>query len=189
MLASRVNQTIVIILMGFLSFLGRSKAQPPETKKNPADAGRALREMMLTTAPKKTGEKPSKEFPRLYGVLMDWPISEQIATVFATSAGAASLYTTSTFGIIGGEGHETVRVAARNFVRAADQYFDSSTPTVDYSYPTGDRVRFYFLTFGGVRVIETDFRSIADGTNKHREFFGLGQDVLTQLRLVSEKHE
>jgi hypothetical protein len=120
---------------------------------------------------------------------MDWPISEQIATIFATSTGAASLYTTSTFGVIGGEGHGTVRVAARNFVRASDQYFDSSTPAIDYSYPTGDRVRFYFLTFRGVRVIETDFRSIADGTSKYRELYGLGQEVLTQLRLVTEKHE
>ena len=188
MLASRVNRTIVI-LMGFLSFLARSKAQPPEAKKNPADAGRALRQMMLTTPPEKTGEKPSKKFPRIYGVLMDWPISEQIATVFATSTGAASLYTTSTFGIIGGEGHETVRAAARNFVSAADHYFDSSSPTADYPYPTGDRVRFYFLTFDGVRVTETDFASIANGTSKYRELFGLGQDVLTQLRLVSEKRE
>jgi hypothetical protein len=175
--------------MGFLSFLAGSKAQPPEANKNPTDAGRALRHMMLTTPTERTGEKPSKEFPRIYGILMDWPISEQIATVFATSSGAASLYTTSAFGIIGGEGHETVRTAARNFVRAADHYFDYSTPTADYPYPAADRVRFYFLTFGGVRVIETDFASIASATSTYRELFGLGQDVITQLRLVSEKHE
>src|SRR5262245_38835510 len=184
-----MRRVLCILLMGFLSFLARSKAQPPEANKNPADAGRALRQMMLTTPPEKTGEKPSKEFPRIYGVLIDWPISEQIATVFATSTGAASLYSTSMFGIIGGEGHETVRTAARNFVRAADHYFDSSSPTTDYPYPAADRVRFYFLTFTGVRVIETDFASIANGTSRYKELFGLGQDVLTQLRLVSGKHE
>ncbi len=173
--------------MGFLSFLGRSKAQSPEPQKNLADAGRALRHMMLTTPPAKTGQKPTKEFPRIYGVLMDWPTGDQIATVFATSTGAASLYTTSTFGIIGGEGHETVRAAAINFVRATDCYFDSSRPAAEYPYPPSDRVRFYFLTFGGVRVIDTDLESITSGTSTYAELFGLGQSVLTELRLVTEK--
>ena len=174
--------------MGLLSFLfGCSKAPPADSKKNPADAGRDLRMMMLTTPPEKTGVKPTKEFPRIYGILMDWPIGEQTATVFSTSTGAASLYTTSAFGIIGGEGHETVRNAAMSFVRTADRFFDTSTPTTEYPYPTGDHVCFYFLTFGGVRVIEADLASINSRKSKYSELFGLGQAVLTELRLVTEK--
>lgn len=186
-----MNRTILIIIMGLFSFLfGCSKAQPPAATKNSADAGRDLRMMMLTTSPERTREKPTKEFPRVYGVLMDWPIGEQqTASVFSTSTGAASLYTTSTFGIIGGEGHESVRGAAMSFVRAADHFFDASTPTTEYPYPTADRVRFYFLTFGGVRVIDTDLASLASGTSKYAELFGLGQAVLTQLRLVTEKQQ
>lgn len=174
--------------MGLLSFLfGCSKAKSPESRKNTVDAGRDLRMMMLKTLPEEFGEKPTKEFPRIYGVLMDWPIGEETATLFSTSTGAASLYTTSTFGIIGGEGHETVRTAATNFVCATDRFFDASTPTTEYPYPTGDRVRFYFLTFGGVRVIDTDLASIINGTSKYTELFGLGQAVLTELRVVTEK--
>ncbi|MEP6668170.1 MAG: hypothetical protein ABJF10_03405 [Chthoniobacter sp.] len=142
---------------------------------------------MLTTPAEKVGEKPSKEFPRIYGILMDWPIGEQTATIFSSSTGAASLYTTSTFGIIGGEGHEAVRAAAIRFVRAADRYFDSATPTTEFPYPTAGRVRFYFLTFNGVRVIETDLASVSNRTGKFVELFGLGQAVLTELRLVTEK--
>ena len=176
--------------MSLFSFLfGCSKAQPAAAKKNSADAGRDLRMMMLTTSPEKTGEKPTKEFPRIYGVLMDWPIGEQTATVFSTSTGAASLYTTSTFGILGGEAHETVRTAAMSFVRAADRFFDASTAATEYPYPTADRVRFYFLTFGGVRVIDTDLASITRRTSNYAELFGLGQAVLTELRLVTEKHQ
>ena len=174
--------------MGLFSFLfGCSKAKPPTAQKNPADAGRELRLMMLTTSPDEMGQKPTKEFPRIYGILMDWPIGEQTATVLSTSTGAASLYTTSTFGIIGGEGHETVRTAATNFVRAADRFLDASTPATEYPYPTADRVRFYFLTFDGVRVIDTDMPSIMSGASKYAELFGLGQAVLTELRLISEK--
>ena len=145
---------------------------------------------MLTTPPEKTGSKPTKEFPRIYGILLDWPIGDdQTATVFSTSTGAASLYTTSTFGVIGGEGHETVRAAAMKFVRAADNYFDASTPTTDYPYPRADRVRFYFLTFDGVRVIDTDLTAIENRTSKYAQLFGLGQGVLTELRLITQKQQ
>ena len=186
-----MNRTILIIIMGLFSFLfgSASKAQVPDPKKNPADAGRGLRLMMLTTPPAKTGEKPTKEFPRVYGILMDWPMGKQTATVFSSSTGAASLYTTSTFGIIGGEGHETVRTAAIRFVRAADRVFDSATPTTEYPYPAADRVRFYLLTFEGVRVLDTDLASIESRTSKYAEFFGLGQAVLTELRFVTEKRQ
>ncbi|MCE9591855.1 MAG: hypothetical protein K8S99_15190 [Planctomycetes bacterium] len=174
--------------MGLFSFLfGRSKAQPRVPKGKPTDMGRDLRMMMLTMPPEKMGQKPTAEFPRIYGILMDWPLGEHTATVFSTSAGAASLYTTSTFGVIGGEGHEKVRMAAMSFVRAADGFFDASTPTTEYPYPTADRVHFYFLTFGGVRVSDTDLASIINRTSKYAELFGLGQAVLTELRLVTEK--
>jgi hypothetical protein len=69
--------------------------------------------------------------------------------------------------------------------RAADRYFDDAVPTTEYPYPASDRVRFYLLTFQGVRVIETELAPIATGTGKYAELFGSGQDVLTQLRLVT----
>jgi len=76
--------------MGFLSFLfgcGKKHQIEPAVNKNPnpADAGRDLRAMMLTTPPEKTDTKPTSEFPRIYGILMDWPIdNDLIATVFST---------------------------------------------------------------------------------------------------------
>ena len=144
---------------------------------------------MLTAPPEKTGYQPTGDFPRVYGIVLDWPIDEQVATIFSTSTGAASLYTTSTFGVIGGEGHESVRKAATTFVRAADRLFDAATPTIEYPYPASDLVRFYLLTFDGVRVVETDLASIYDRTNAYTEFFELGQAVLTELRRVTENHD
>lgn len=167
----------------------KSVSQESPSQKDPGDMGRGLRLMMLKTSPKEVDISPSAEFPKVYGVLMDWPIDEQTATVFSASDGAASLYTTSTFGIIGGQGHESVRTAAKKFVKAAGGFYDAATPTTDYPYPAADRVRFYLLTFDGVRVIDTDMASINNGTGKYAKLFGLGQDVLTELRQVSEKSE
>jgi hypothetical protein len=183
-----VNRTLFFLGMGIFSFLFGSAAQekPSAPPKNPANAGRELRQMMLDTPPDKFA-KPAKEFPRVYAVLMDWPIDKETATILSSSEGAASLYTTSTFGIIGGEGHENVRKAAIKFVRAADRLYDEAKPTKEYPYPAANRVRFYLLTFQGVRVLEADLVTIASGKSKYTEYFGLGQDVLTELRLITEK--
>jgi len=177
-----------LLLVKFLSSRASQRrtpsSEPPETS---AEVGRTLRLKMLTTPPAQLGVTPTTEFPRVYGVLMDWPIDDQTATVFSASSGAASLYTTSTFGIIGGEGHEAVRSAAMKFVRAADRYLDAAQSTTEYPYPNAHRVRFYFLTFEGVRLIDTDLASVSNNTGKYTELFGLGQAVLTELRLVTQK--
>src|SRR5262245_12435743 len=184
-----VTRRGVIVAMGFLtSLFGKSGAsQQTGPSKDPADAGRGLRKMILSTPASEFGAKPTSDFPRVYAVLMDWQIGEIFATVFSSSTGAASLYTTSTFGIIGGAEHATVRAAASSFVRAADRIYDSATQTTVYPYPASDRVRFYLLTYEGIRVVDTDFASIENRSSRYAEFFDLGQAVLTELRLVTER--
>jgi hypothetical protein len=156
----------------------------------PADAGRALRRLMLTSSPSVIGVTPTPEFPRIHGVLMDWPVGEHVATVFSSSSGAASLYSTSTFGILGGEGHASVRAAAIRFVAGADPFFETSTPTKEFPYPDPAHVRFYFLTFEGVRVLETELGSLSRQPDAPTtRLFALGQSVLTELRLVVESQD
>ena len=125
-----------------------------EPKKDPKEAGRDLRKMFLTTSAEKVGIQPSKEYPRVWGVAMDWPIGEHIATVISLSDGSASVYTTGTFGIIGGINDDGVRRAGKKLVKQAERYYDAATATQDFSYPALDHVRFFFVTFDGVRVIE-----------------------------------
>src|SRR5438034_6392951 len=137
-----------------------------EPKKPADDAGRDLRKMFLTMPAEKAGIQRSTEFPRVWGVAMDWPIGQQIATLVALADGSASLYTTGTFGIIGGIGHETVRAAAKKLVKEADRYYDDSTPTQDFSYPSLDHVRFFLVTFHGVRLIETDLATVTERRGK-----------------------
>jgi hypothetical protein len=72
-------------------------------------------------------------------------------------------------------------------VRAADRYYEEAIPTSDVSYPPSGRVRFYLLTFHGVRAFDTDLASLESGAGKYAELFELGQAVLTELRLVGEK--
>jgi len=161
-----------------------SVAQEPT--KEPKDAGPGLRNMFLNTSAEQAPIHPSKEYPRVWGVAVDWPIGEHIATIVSLADGSASVYTTDTFGIIRGIGHETVRTAAKKVVKDADRYFDDSTPTQDFSYPSPGHVRFFFSTFSGVRVIDTEWASLSGRRSKYFALFDAAQDVLTQLSMVTE---
>src|SRR5438876_9598093 len=122
--------------------------------------------MMLTTPASKVGIQPSEAYPRVSGVLMDWPLGEHTATLVSMCDGHASLYTTSTFGVLGGIGHESVRTASTNFVAAAQSHYDEASPTTDFPYPVADHVRFYLLGFDGVRVVDTEIALVERRNDK-----------------------
>jgi hypothetical protein len=187
------------LLLGATLVTGCGKQTPPpansttqsstnDVPKKNADAGRDLRQMALTAPAAKIGIQRTDDFPRTYGALIDWPIGDgNIATIVGLSDGSASLYTSSTFGIIGGVSHESVRKAAVKFVKTADGFYNDSVPTSDFSYPAKNRIKFYLITFDGVRVIEADYDSIYSGKDKFSELFGDGQNLLTELRLITER--
>ena len=148
--------------------------------------GRDLRKVFLTTPPEQFDIQPSEDYPRVCGIAMDWPIGENVATVISPSDGSASVYTTGTFGIIGGIGVESVRTGAKKFVKEADRRYADSVATHDLSYPSPDHVRLFLVMFHGVRLIETDLRSLQEGRGKYATLFNLAQDAISQLRMSSE---
>lgn len=158
------------------------------SRKPPAEVMRELRTKMLTTPARDFGIQPTKSFPRVYGVLMDyWPMDDLTVTIVSLCDGNASLYTTSTFGVIGGFGHDSVRAAATRLVTAAEKHHDAAAPTRDYPYPKPGRVRFYLVCFDGVRMIETDEATLKTGKDKCSDLWKEGQRVMTELRLITQK--
>jgi hypothetical protein len=174
---------IVILITSCCTVLPQTNT--PSKKMN-AELMRELRLKMLA-APSEMDLKPTSEFPRVCGVLMDWPIDQGTVTVVSLSTGDASIYSTGTFGVFGGIGHATVRIAATNFVKLADKYYDQATPTNDYPYPKPGLVRFYLVGFNGVRTIEADLNSLRNGRDKYSDLYMQGQQVITEMRLVTQK--
>lgn len=120
-----------------------------------------------------------RSFPDLWRVL-GFFIDENVATVIALSDGSASVYTTASFGIIGG--HAAMRKNARRFVALAARYVDDALPISTHPYPTAGRERFYFLTYDGLRSVETDAEPVVeDDSSPFIPLYGAGQDVLTEL--------
>jgi hypothetical protein len=150
---------------------------------------REMRLKMLTVWPKDSGQKPTQEFPHVMGVVMDWPIESTTVTVVSMSTGDASIYTTGTFGVLGGIGHETVRAAATNCVKVAQQYYDEATPTKEYPYPAPGRIRFYLVCYDGVRVMDEDLNAVAHPKDRCSDLYLAAQNVVTELRQITQRQK
>lgn len=174
-------------LLGTLTALHRTPEARAQDKDTPArHAGRALRARFLSLEAQSLGIEPSSEYPRVFGAAMDWPVGEHIATLVALLDGTASLYTTSTFGIIGGAGHASVKNAAQRFVKAFNELLPETVATTTHPYPDKERVCFFLLTFDGLRTVETEIAPIYSGSGKFAPLFGDGQAVITELRKMTE---
>lgn len=147
---------------------------------------REMRLKMLSITPKDAGLKPTPEFPFVSGIVMDWPLKTTTVTVVSHLTGDASVYTTGTFGVIGGIGHEAVRTAATNCVKLSQKLHEDAIPTTDYPYPTKGRVRFYLICYDGVRVIDADLNAVEKRKDKCSDLFMAVQKVLTELRLIAK---
>lgn len=152
-------------------------------------SGIGLRKMAITTPVNKLGFSPDPEFPRVYGVLTDWDLGGVTATIIAVRDGTANLYTTSTFKVIGGQGHENVRQAAIRCVKLAEQYIDSGKAVTDFPYPKSGQVYFYILMYDGVRLCVGDETAIKRGSDPTGHLFSAAQNVLTELRLITDKED
>lgn len=149
--------------------------------KNPADMMREMRTGWLTKTPKSDS---STRDDAVVAVVMDWPLGEQTVTVLASVTGDASLYTTSTFGIMGGIGHEKVRKAAGAFVVCAQHFLSITEPTTTYPYPDSHTLRVYMVTPSGVRTVSFPMSAIEQADSPARALFAYGQQVVTELRLI-----
>jgi hypothetical protein len=174
--------SLIIIYILFTTMSHSSDNQ----KKSPQEAMRELRIKFLTAPPSEFGISPSKRFAKVYGIIMDWPVDDLILSVVSLSDGNASLYTNSSFGVIGGFAHEKVKTQAIKFVEIAANYYELCSSTNDFPYPSVNTINFYLITFEGVRILSADRESVEGGNHRFSDLFYQGQAVLTELRKIEE---
>jgi hypothetical protein len=156
--------------------------QPKPAPKAPAEMMREMRLQWLTRKP--PPEAPKEE---VAAVLMDWPIEEATVTVLASSVGDASVYTTGSFGILGGIGHENARKAALSFIECAKKHLRVALPTTDFSYPDRQHVRFFFVTDSGVRILQFAATDVQKTGTEAYDLYAHGQAVLTEMRQITQE--
>ena len=173
------------ILVAFFTGAAASAAdQPKPAPKPPAEMMRELRMQWLTRKP--TPESPAQK-EEIAAVLMDWPIEETTVTILASSVGDASVYTTGTFGIIGGIGHENAREAALAFIECAKKHVSLASLTTDISYPDYQHVRFFFVMDSGVRSVSFPAHDVQNKDTEAYDLYVHGQAVLTEMRQITQQ--
>jgi hypothetical protein len=159
------------------------------SQKSSAVVMRELRIKILSSSASEMGLKPTQDYPRVFTALMDWPLGTNIISVYGACTGDASIYTTSTFGVIGGIGHESVRKAAYQFVKIAETHYTDAVQVKEFPYPKPGHIYFYLVCFDGVRMIDVTEASLSTGKDKCSDLGNAAQKLITELRLTAEKKQ
>lgn len=163
----------------------QARQKPPE----PVEVYTGLRGRFLKVRPEEFGlEKPGPG-EKAYGVLMEMGLEGGLASIISLSSGDASLYTGTGGGIIGGVGRESVNRAARGFVTAAGKHLPRMAATKEFPYAEVGGVRFYVLTADGVYRAEAGQDEMLNPKHPLHALFRAGNEVITQLRLTTEKRK
>jgi hypothetical protein len=149
---------------------------------------RQIRERFLGLPPSTWGMEPTPECPEVYGVLMEWPYDGVTLTLAVFCDGSASLYGSHGNGIIGGDADAHARSEARALVRAAGTFYPYAAPASEFPYPGPGHVRFYLLTFQGVRVLEAPLASLDDGPEQYTGLYFRGMAVFERLLICTGEH-
>ena len=159
----------------------------PESSKPSKPPAEVMRELRLQWLERKPTAHSQTDGTTISAVVMDWPLGEQTVTVLASAEGDASVYTTGSFGILGGIGHENARKAAHALIDCAKTHLALSSPTADFSYPRRGQIRFFFVTGSGVRTVSfTDLDVQKNGTDAY-DLYAHAQAVLTEMRQIVQK--
>jgi hypothetical protein len=119
-------------------------------------------------------------------VIAEMGMGEDWALVFGSRDGAASLYTSTGGGVLGGQGHASVRAAANAFCDAGEKYV-SDIPFSEAPPPriADGLVRFSLSTRAGLRVVTLPDASLQDRDRPYFELFAGMHNLLAELRMMS----
>ncbi|BDI30030.1 hypothetical protein CCAX7_20810 [Capsulimonas corticalis] len=163
---------------------GAAEAGEAKPKSGP-EVYHGMREFALKTKPEDIGLNAKPGEP--YGVLMDLATSSGSATLMTMCEGSVSIYYSGGGGLLGGVGHDSVRNAGLALIAAAGDYLTLMQTTQSFPLPKQNHVRFYVLTPEAVHTYEANWDALGNNHDPLSPLFHLGDNVITQFRLVSEK--
>lgn len=171
---------IVIIILVLAFLVMRARTSP----RNDAPVMMELRDQLLRSSPAELGVTPRANEP--YVAVMDIAYPSAVVSVVTASTGDASIYFSTGGGVIGGIGHETVRTAAIAFVEATGREAKLLANSTEQGHPPAGHVRFLSRAADGLRSATAPEEELTSGTHPLSPLYLRGQEVITQLRLVTE---
>ena len=118
--------------------------------------------------------------------MMEIGLPSGVASFLAIADGTVSMYTSAGGGVIGAGEHASVRGAAERFrIVAADARRHLQVATA-FPLPAPGEVRFHVRMGADASTAGESERSLATGRQPLSELYAAGQDLITEIRLISE---
>ena len=175
------NLLVILSILACQNTLVASKDSPP-----PEEVYLGLRNIWFTTKAEELGITFEPESKVPYAILMDMGIDGGTVTIVSSIIGDGSMYTSTGGGVIGGIDHENVRKASIDFVKISGAFIDKMNLTTEFPLPSGNNIKFYVITPGGIYTTEeADADVLASGNHELSPLFLAGNDVITELRITT----
>lgn len=148
-----------------------------------------LRSRVFASTPEEIGISCFTPNHKIWCVVMEVGLRGNSFSLIAMIDGNASIYFSNGGGIIGGIGHEQVRLRANEFNHSADTSFgyfqrhDSKT----YFLPKTGEVIFYVITKNGVFSAKASEADLDKNRHALSSVFMAANTVITELRLIEER--
>ncbi|PJZ69886.1 hypothetical protein CH373_13465 [Leptospira perolatii] len=158
----------------------------PSTDKTPY---KELREIAFRTKPEDVGVSIKEDITSVYGIIMDWPTSGEIATLVTFLSGDASLYLSSGPSFIGGGGRDSIHASSVRFIRKYAYLWKEGKKISGIPKPDGSKLRFYFLTTQGIYYQEDSVTKVDKDDSVLVPIFDEAQAVISEIRLETDKEK
>ena len=174
-----VGAVVAAVFVGILFVRRRVSTQSP-------GATAALRSMALNLQPAEAGITVPATPAGVWGAVADIGLPGGSATIVALQDGTASMYLSGGGGVIGGQGHESVRKAAAALIAAVERSATAFPEHGPQALPQSGGVRLYAHSkLGLLASPELSQEALISGAHPLSPCFLALNDLLTQLRLVS----
>jgi hypothetical protein len=139
---------------------------------------------LLSGGPEALAISPTENCLFVYGLVVDECYEGMYSTTFGLSNGNAGVYGPA-ISMSDDQKHQQVRNAAVTLVRCAHEFKDRVELTAERGYPPLGWVRFYFLCFDGIRMIERQSSDLEGGRNDFSRLWHATQFLVKELRTTN----
>ena len=122
----------------------------------------------------------------VYGVIIDWPIQTNVATIVVFSTGDASVYLKSGQVFIGGFAYPAIQNLAKEMIVSAQKLLSETSITENFVLPDSSVIQFSFLTNNGIFVHQETEESIDKNQTQWTPLFLKGNQIIAEYRLITQ---
>ena len=122
----------------------------------------------------------------VYGVIIDWSIQTNVATIVVFSTGDASVYLKSGQIFIGGFAYPAIQNLAKEMILNAQKLLSETSTTENLTLQDSSLIQFSFLTNNGIFVHYETEESIDKNQIQWTPLFYKGNQIITEYRLNTQ---